>query len=366
MELPKEIQESSHAAHVDNGNLRENLHVTVNAPLSSTLAKSMICNKSSYVSPSRCLGNLWRGSIKSKDSASSLALLRMSANAVCTHSINSKNNINRPGVKPSLHYSEKSCYVQRRMQEIIPGIFCGSYHQAKDRDLLIENGITHVVCCVGGVDNPRLFQRDFHYLVIPAEDRDGYDILRHFGETFEFIDSALFGQRRVGVRDGSSQKVMKGEREILDCANDGEKRRYRMVVHDGIPACPSTEMTMYMKNRSADNLVVTEESEEPCYAEEGKLEIADDYLLSCDESQECHVSAVDMTPYIPNTKVLIHCGAGISRAPTVVCAYLIKKFQLTSAAPAIQVVQAARPCARPNPGFKKQLDKYASTENSKI
>lgn len=52
--------------------------------------------------------------------------------------------------------------------------------------------------------------------------------------------------------------------------------------------------------------------------------------------------------------VFVHCGAGISRAPTSACAYLIWKLRIP-AAKAITLVRSARPCARPNVGFVAAL-----------
>ena len=52
--------------------------------------------------------------------------------------------------------------------------------------------------------------------------------------------------------------------------------------------------------------------------------------------------------------VFVHCGAGISRAPTATCAYLIWKLRIGAAA-ALQLVRRARTCARPNPGFVREL-----------
>lgn len=55
--------------------------------------------------------------------------------------------------------------------------------------------------------------------------------------------------------------------------------------------------------------------------------------------------------------VLVHCGAGISRAPTIVAAYLINKLRLTASA-AIALIQQVRFVASPNAGFRRQLLMY--------
>ncbi len=57
----------------------------------------------------------------------------------------------------------------------------------------------------------------------------------------------------------------------------------------------------------------------------------------------------------PGGACFIHCGAGISRAPSAACAYLMWRWPRLSAAEAIKLVRGARPCARPNAGFRQQL-----------
>lgn len=53
-------------------------------------------------------------------------------------------------------------------------------------------------------------------------------------------------------------------------------------------------------------------------------------------------------------KVLVHCSAGISRSPTLVAAYLMKRRQM-SLKDALRQILAARPQVSPNPGFVRQL-----------
>ena len=57
--------------------------------------------------------------------------------------------------------------------------------------------------------------------------------------------------------------------------------------------------------------------------------------------------------------VFVHCGAGISRAPTTACAYLIWKLRMR-AADAISMVRKVRHNVRPNPGFVAQLKAWES------
>ena len=54
------------------------------------------------------------------------------------------------------------------------------------------------------------------------------------------------------------------------------------------------------------------------------------------------------------SNILVHCNAGVSRAPTIVIAYLIVHCKM-SFKNAFEIVKIARPCIRPNDGFLKQL-----------
>jgi dual specificity phosphatase 12 len=56
--------------------------------------------------------------------------------------------------------------------------------------------------------------------------------------------------------------------------------------------------------------------------------------------------------------VFVHCAMGKSRSATLVCAYLIWKFQ-SSAAEALEQLCEGRPVCAPNPGFAEQLVVWA-------
>ena len=55
--------------------------------------------------------------------------------------------------------------------------------------------------------------------------------------------------------------------------------------------------------------------------------------------------------------VFVHCGAGISRAPSAAAAYLIWKLRIP-AGDAIGLLRRARSCVRPNVGFVGQLKEW--------
>jgi len=58
-------------------------------------------------------------------------------------------------------------------------------------------------------------------------------------------------------------------------------------------------------------------------------------------------------------KVLVHCNAGISRAPTVAILYLMK-YELFSSEEALAAVKSVRPGVKPNQGFLRQIKEFKS------
>lgn len=65
-------------------------------------------------------------------------------------------------------------------------------------------------------------------------------------------------------------------------------------------------------------------------------------------------------------KVLVHCFAGVSRAPSILISYLIRKHRM-SVDNALRMVQEKRNKVRPNSGFMRQLkelDNLVQVDNS--
>jgi Leucine-rich repeat (LRR) protein len=63
--------------------------------------------------------------------------------------------------------------------------------------------------------------------------------------------------------------------------------------------------------------------------------------------------------------VLVHCSAGISRSPTIVASYLMRKFDLTLQA-ALHLMRTKRPICQPNAGFMRQLADYERRLSSSV
>lgn len=88
------------------------------------------------------------------------------------------------------------------------------------------------------------------------------------------------------------------------------------------------------------------------------IKAADSNSYDISQHFESAFSFID-APLLRGESVLVHCGAGISRAPTIVCAYLIRKLRISSER-AIALVRSVRKCMAPNLGFQQQLKNYAT------
>ncbi|OCT61222.1 hypothetical protein XELAEV_18047245mg [Xenopus laevis] len=62
---------------------------------------------------------------------------------------------------------------------------------------------------------------------------------------------------------------------------------------------------------------------------------------------------------LQNGVVLVHCNAGVSRAPAIATGFLM--YDEMNFAKALSIVKNSRPAACPNPGFMEQLYKYQET-----
>lgn len=67
----------------------------------------------------------------------------------------------------------------------------------------------------------------------------------------------------------------------------------------------------------------------------------------------------------PDGVAYVHCGAGISRAPTSVASYLVWKLQVPPAS-ALRMIKNVRPQIRPNVGFVTQLKLWHQEMHSRM
>lgn len=75
------------------------------------------------------------------------------------------------------------------MHSITDRLLLGNLFAAQDRNLLRQQGVTHIVCCLGParVHHPG----EFEYYVLEAGDSPEVDISQHFDPVGRWIDAAL-------------------------------------------------------------------------------------------------------------------------------------------------------------------------------
>jgi len=73
--------------------------------------------------------------------------------------------------------------------EILPHLYLGSYFAAKDKQGLIDHGITHIVSMPVGVN--RLFTQEFSYLKFKTYDNARQDLISYFDVVSDFIELAI-------------------------------------------------------------------------------------------------------------------------------------------------------------------------------
>jgi serine/threonine/tyrosine-interacting protein len=93
-------------------------------------------------------------------------------------------------------------YQQRwMMQEIVPGVFLGPYTAARDKELLQQHNITHILCIKSKEEIyvRMFFPNDFHYRLLEAENSSFANLISMFPSTSEFISQAVSHGGRVLV-----------------------------------------------------------------------------------------------------------------------------------------------------------------------
>ncbi|KAL6056823.1 tyrosine protein phosphatase yvh1, variant 2 [Balamuthia mandrillaris] len=109
--------------------------------------------------------------------------------------------------------------------EVVPGLWLGDYSSACKKDELKQRGITHVLCVC---KNAKFwFPEDFVYHRVTIMDAPSENVVSHFPECIEFMESALLNGGAVfvhcmaGVSRSASVVVaylMHSRRIKLDCA----------------------------------------------------------------------------------------------------------------------------------------------------
>ena len=78
------------------------------------------------------------------------------------------------------------------VSKVLDFLYLGGEMEAKNKDHIQEYNFTHVINCSAKdcPTGPSYYGDGVKYLEYTADDREGYDILQHFQETFDAIEDA--------------------------------------------------------------------------------------------------------------------------------------------------------------------------------
>ncbi|KAF3630142.1 Protein-tyrosine-phosphatase MKP1 [Capsicum annuum] len=103
-----------------------------------------------------------------------------------------------PDINASLVRREKIAFFDKECSKVAEHVFIGGDAVAKDKDILKQNGITHVHNCVGFVC-PEYFKCDFVYWTLLLQDIPSEDITSILYDVFDYFEDVREQHGRVFV-----------------------------------------------------------------------------------------------------------------------------------------------------------------------
>ena len=85
---------------------------------------------------------------------------------------------------------EKLAFYEKECSQVGDKLFVAAEYVAKNREVLRQSGITHVVNCVGFL-YPPYFEDELKYTTLYLQDKPGEDILCILYDVFDFIEEAM-------------------------------------------------------------------------------------------------------------------------------------------------------------------------------
>lgn len=112
-----------------------------------------------------------------------------------------------------------------------PRMLIGDLASASNREAMLEQGVTHVLCVLnGGVEQ---FPENFKYMIVHANDDPWVSIEEHFDDAIKFIDSALTSSPTAKIlvhcQRGASRSVTLVAAYLLYNLNRASRIRKRKI-----------------------------------------------------------------------------------------------------------------------------------------
>jgi hypothetical protein len=260
----------------------------------------------------------------------------------------------------------------KKLVEISPGLFLGNKSAAADRELLLQLGVTHIVNIGGGKER---FTDTFTYLKFGRIlDQADAELLPLFLPACHFIGQVL-GQagpgstadRRIGGGGGGGGGSGGGVGG--DSGGGGFGRAVAVAGAAGL-ASGGEHINNNDNNNNNNNGSTAVDCSSPlagASASTASSSRGDHHTSSGNAGDHRHgvgkAAALLAARKVktkkvgagPTGAVLLHCKGGISRSPSLLCAYLMWSGAFASLDHALAHVRSRRPAANPNAGFMAQL-----------
>ncbi|PHU06601.1 hypothetical protein BC332_23090 [Capsicum chinense] len=155
------------------------------------------------------------------------------------HKLDLSNIHKNPEINGGLVRREKISFFDKECSKVAEHVFLGGDAVAKDKDILKQNGITHVLNCVGFVC-PEYFKSDFVYQTLWLQDTPSEDITSILYDVFDYFEDVREQHGRVFVHcyQGVSRStlwlslILCGEKDkVLTMHLSSSLRMYRVAPH---------------------------------------------------------------------------------------------------------------------------------------
>jgi len=134
------------------------------------------------------------------------------------------------------------------IDKVADGIYLGNAVTARNENLLVDQGITHIISVGKGL--VKHFPEKFSYKHIDIEDLPSVQIINYFQECNEFIDSALENHGRVYIHcyQGISRSTTIAVAYLIYKKNLTAFRALKFIKRAHLEAAPNKGFLVQLEN----------------------------------------------------------------------------------------------------------------------